>query len=32
LTRTLHPGIGHRVNEDEIAQVQTVLDEVVAAP
>lgn len=32
VTRTLYPGMGHLVNEDEIAQVQTMLDEVVAAP
>lgn len=30
--RTLYPGMGHLVNDDEIAEVQTVLDEVLAAP
>lgn len=30
--RTLYPGMGHLVNEDEIAQVQAVLDLVSAAP
>lgn len=30
--RTLYPGMGHLVNEDEIAEVQAVLDEVLAAP
>ncbi|MEO8619757.1 MAG: dienelactone hydrolase family protein [bacterium] len=30
--RTLYPGMGHLVNDDEIAEVQSVLDEVLAAP
>ena len=30
--RTLYPGMGHLVNEDEIVEVQAVLDEVLAAP
>ena len=32
VTRILYPGMGHLVNEDEIAHVQTVLDAVSAAP
>ena len=32
VTRTLYPGMGHLVNEDEIAHVQAVLDAVLAAP
>jgi predicted esterase len=31
VTRRLYPGMGHIVNEDEIAEVQAVLDEVLAA-
>ena len=31
VTRTLYPGMGHLVNEDEIGKVQEVLDEVLAA-
>jgi predicted esterase len=31
VTRKLYPGMGHLVNEDEIAEVQSVLDEVLAA-
>jgi predicted esterase len=30
--RTLYPGMGHLVNDDEIVEVQAVLDEVLAAP
>jgi phospholipase/carboxylesterase len=30
--RTLYPGMGHLVNDDEIAEVRGVLDEVLAAP
>lgn len=30
--RKLYSGMGHLVNEDEVAEVQTVLDEVLAAP
>lgn len=30
--RTLYPGMGHAVNEDEVTQVRAVLDEVLAAP
>lgn len=30
--RTLYPGMGHLVNEDEVAEVQRVVDEVLAAP
>jgi phospholipase/carboxylesterase/glyoxalase family protein len=30
--RTLYPGMGHAVNDDEIAQVRIVLDEVLGAP
>jgi predicted esterase len=30
--RTLYPGMGHLVNDAEIAEVQAVLDEVLAAP
>lgn len=29
--RTLYPGMGHAVNEDEIAEVRTVIDEVLAS-
>lgn len=32
VTRTLYPGMGHLVNDDEVAQVQAVLDEILAAP
>lgn len=32
VTRTLYPGMGHLVNDDEIAEVQRVLDDVLAAP
>lgn len=32
VTRKLYPGMGHLVNEDEIAEVQAVIDEVLAAP
>lgn len=31
VTRKLYPGLGHLVNEDEIAEVQRVLDEILAA-
>ena len=30
--RTLYPGMGHLVNDDEIAEVERVLDEVLTAP
>ena len=30
--RTLYPGMGHLVNDDEIVEVQAVLDEALAAP
>ena len=30
--RTLYPGMGHIVNNDEIAQVQSVLDDIIASP
>ena len=30
--RTLYPGMGHLVNDDEIVEVQAVLDDVLAAP
>ena len=32
VTRRLYPGMGHLVNEDEIAEGQKVLDQVLAAP
>jgi hypothetical protein len=32
VTRKLYPGMGHLVNEDEIAEVRKVLDETLAAP
>ena len=32
VTRTLYPGMGHLVNDDEILEVQSVLDAVLAAP
>jgi len=32
VTRTLYPGMGHLVNDDETAEVRSVLDEVLAAP
>jgi len=31
VTRTLYPGMGHLVNDDEIVEVQAVLDEVLAS-
>jgi predicted esterase len=31
VTRTLYPGMGHLVNEDEVAEVQRVLDAVASA-
>jgi predicted esterase len=30
--RTLYPGMGHVINEDEIAEVERVIDEMLAAP
>jgi predicted esterase len=30
--RTLYPGMGHLVNDDEFVEVPAVLDEVLAAP
>ena len=32
VTRTLYPGMGHLVNDDEIAEVRAVLDEVLSLP
>ena len=32
VTRTLYPGMGHLVNDDEIVEVRAVLDAVLAAP
>lgn len=31
VTRTLYPGMGHLVNDDEIGQVQAILDDVIVA-
>jgi predicted esterase len=31
VTRTLYPGMGHLVNDDEIGEVRRVIDEVLAA-